>query len=283
MQEKKLSQALIGEAFGSFILVMLGLGVMAHVALAPRLAGTAYNWNTIAIGWGLAYTIAIYVTGGVSGAHINPAVTMALAVKRNFPWKKVLPYILAQVFGAFLGAMGVWFMYKDGLAPAGFPNIWATDTAFAFDTPAWGAANVGEPVERYRLVVACVAELFGTMMLIWGFLAAHDRKNLGLKDNFGPILVGLTVLAIGLSLGGPSGFAINPARDLGPRIWGAVTGTTGLFEGLYWLIPPIIIPLFAGPLAIVFYDLFITHNLSKAREIGLAGTPEEQNVEKPGD
>src|SRR4030065_2271847 len=98
---------LIGEIFGTFILILLGDGVVANVGLAPRLAAPAYNWNTITIGWAFAVIIAVYVSGGVSGAHLNPAVTPGLAVKRAFPWGKVGPYIVAQVIRAFLGALGV--------------------------------------------------------------------------------------------------------------------------------------------------------------------------------
>ena len=105
----------IGEVFGTFILILLGDGVVANVGLAPRLAGNAYNWNTITIGWAFAVIIAVYVSGGVSGAHLNPAVTVGLAFKRGFPWKKVLPFIVAQLIGAFLGALAVYLIYRDGL------------------------------------------------------------------------------------------------------------------------------------------------------------------------
>jgi len=111
------------------------------------------------------------------------------------------------------------------------------------------------------MVNACIAEFFGTMVLMWGIMASGDAKNMGLKDNLGALLVGFTVLAIGISLGGPSGYAINPARDLGPRIFGLLVGTKGLFDGLYWLIPPVLITSIAGPIGIAVYDTFITKNL----------------------
>jgi glycerol uptake facilitator protein len=101
------------------------------------------------------------------------------------------------------------------------------------------------------------------MVLIWGIAASGDAKNMGLKDNLGALLVGFTVLAVGLSLGGPSGYSINPARDLGPRLFGALVGTEGLFDGLYWLIPPVLIPAIAGPIGFVLYDLFVTKQLPK--------------------
>jgi len=121
----------------------------------------------------------------------------------------------------------------------------------------------GTAVGPYSLTTACIAEFFGTMVLLWGVMAAFDDRNVGLKANLGFLLVGFTVLAIGLSLGGPSGYAINPARDFGPRLLGALVGTQGLFDGIYWLVAPIIIPLIAGPVGIVLYDLLITPNLKE--------------------
>ncbi len=250
----------IGEVFGTFVLILLGDGVVANVGLAPRLAGNAYNWNTITIGWAFAVVVAVYVSGGVSGAHLNPAVTLALAFKRDFPWKKVLPYIAAQMIGAFLGAAAVYLVYRDGLVAAGMPNVWSTGPGAVFQESFFQA---GQPAGAgsYSMITAIFAEFFGTMVLLWGVAASGDAKNLGLKMNLGPFLVGFTVLAVGLSLGGPSGYSINPARDLGPRIFGALVGTKGLFDGLYWLIPPVLIPAIAGPVGLVIYDWFVSKQL----------------------
>jgi glycerol uptake facilitator protein len=250
----------IGEVFGTFILILLGDGVVANVGLAPRLAAPAYDWNTIVIGWAFAVIIAVYVSAGVSGAHINPAVTLALAVRRGFPWSKVGPYIIAQMIGAFLGALAVYLVYRDGLVAAGMPNVWSTGPGSVFGQAFWGGTGA-EPVQSYNLVTASIAELFGTMVLLWGVLASGDTRNMGLLHNLGPVLVGGTVLAVGISLGGPSGYAINPARDLGPRIFGALAGTQGLFDGIYWLVPPVIIPAIAGPLGAFLYDIFVGANL----------------------
>ncbi|MFW5714563.1 MAG: MIP/aquaporin family protein, partial [Brevefilum sp.] len=107
MRKNIIIKEIIGEVVGTFILILLGVGVNAHVSIGPRLSATAYNWVAIALGWGLGYGIAIYIVDGVSSAHLNPAVTLALAVKGEFPWKKVIPYFIAQILGAFLGAMGV--------------------------------------------------------------------------------------------------------------------------------------------------------------------------------
>jgi len=252
----------IGEVFGTFILILLGDGVVANVGLAPRLAGSAYNWNTITIGWAFAVIIAVYVSGGVSGAHLNPAVTIALAFKRGFPWSKVLPFIVAQMIGAFLGAAAVYLVYRDGLVAAGMPNVWSTGPGSVFQESFFQAGQVAG-TGSYTMLTASIAEFFGTMVLLWGVAASGDSKNMGLKDNLGALIVGFAVLAVGLSLGGPSGYSINPARDLGPRLFGVLVGTKNLFDGLYWLIPPVLIPCIAGPIGLVLYDLFVTKNLPR--------------------
>jgi len=260
--ENRTMKEFIGEVFGTFILILLGDGVVANVGLAPRLAGTAYNWNTITIGWAFAVVIAAYVSGGISGAHLNPAVTLGLAARRGFPWKKVLPYIVAQMIGAFLGAAAVYLIYRDGLVAAGMPNVWSTGPGSVFGNSFWGAASSGA-TGGYSMLTASIAELFGTFVLIWGIAASGDLKNNGLKDNLGVFIVGFAVLAVGLSLGGPSGYSINPARDLGPRILGALVGTKGLFDGIYWLIVPVLVPAIAGPIGFWLYDVLVTKNLAK--------------------
>ena len=258
--ENRTMKEFIGEVFGTFILILLGDGVVANVGLAPRVAGTAYNWNTITIGWAFAVIIAVYISGGISGAHLNPAVTLGLAARRGFPWKKVLPFIVAQMIGAFLGAAAVYLIYREGLVAAGMPNVWSTGPGSTFGQ-AWFGAESSGALGTYGMLTASIAELFGTFVLIWGIAASGDLKNNGLKDNLGGFIVGFAVLAVGLSLGGPSGYSINPARDLGPRIFGAIAGTTGLFEGLYWLIPPVLVPAIAGPIGFFLYDVLVTKNL----------------------
>ena len=261
---------LLGEVFGTFILILLGDGVVANVGLAPRINPGAYNWNTITFGWAFAVIVAVYVSAGVSGAHLNPAVTIALAAKRGFPWAKVGPYILAQMVGAFLGALGVYLVYRDGLVAAGMPNVWSTGPGSAFETAFWGgigSGTAGTVSISYSFLNAGVAEIFGTAVLLWGVLASGDSKNTGLMHNLGPFLVGGTVLAVGLSLGGPSGYAINPARDLGPRLLGQLVGTQGLFDSSYWLIP-IIFPIIGAVIGIFLYDWLVSANLPKPEPIG---------------
>jgi glycerol uptake facilitator protein len=255
---------LIGEVFGTFILILLGDGVVANVGLAPRLDSGAYNWNTITFGWAFAVIVAVYVSAGVSGAHLNPAVTIALAVKRGFPWGKVAPYILAQVVGAFLGAAGVYLVYMNGLVAAGMPNVWSTGPGSVMTIAYWGGIGSGAPdVVKipYTYLNCIIAEIFGTAALLWGILASGDSKNTGLMHNLGPFLVGGTVLAVGLSLGGPSGYAINPARDFGPRLFGQLVGTPG-FTTSYWLIP-IFAPIVGAVIGIFLYDWLVAANLPK--------------------
>lgn len=261
MRPKGLFGELIAEVFGTFILILLGDGVVANVGLAPRLAAPAYNWNTIAFGWAFAVIVAVFVVGGVTGAHLNPAVTIALAVKRGFPWAKVGPYVIAQVIGAFLGALGVYLVYRDGLVLSGMPNVWCTGPGSVFAQVFFGGAGV-PPTGSYSLVTSSIAEIFGTMVLLWGVMAAFDDRNVGLRGNVGFLLVGFTVLAVGLSLGGPSGYAINPARDFGPRLFGALAGTAGLFDSPYWLIP-IIMPIIGGALGILLYDVLVVPYLKE--------------------
>jgi glycerol uptake facilitator protein len=256
--DNKTMKELMSEFFGTFILILLGDGVVANVGLAPRLAANGYNWDTIILGWGFAVMVAVYIAGGVSGAHINPAVTLALAVKRGFPWGKVLPYWVAQVAGAFVGALAVFLVYRDGLVSAGLPNVWCTGPGSTFGQAFWGAAGSANGTP-YSLLTALIAEIAGTMVLLAGIVGWGDSSQ---GSWAGGLIVGFIVCSVGLSLGGPSGYAINPARDFGPRLLGLVVGTQGLFGAdFYWLVAPIIGPLIGGPLGIVLYDVFIKPGL----------------------
>lgn len=262
MQRRTLTHELLAEFFGTFLLILGGDGVVANVGLAPRLESAGYDWNTIVWGWGLSVMVAVYVAGGVSGAHINPAVTVALAVKRGFSWAKVVPYIIAQVAGAFVGALGVFLAYRDGLVAAGMPNVWATGAGSVFGQAYWGSAGsyAAGALGGYSLLTAFITEVLGTALLMLGIVGWIDSG--GEKAPYlGGFIIGLVVVAVGLVLGGPSGYAINPARDFGPRLFGALVGTQGLFSGLYWLVAPIIGPLVGGPLGVILYDVFITPGL----------------------
>ena len=258
MKDKGLVGEFIAETFGTFILVLLGVGVVANVGLAPRTAPASYDWLLINIGWCFAVVVAVYAVAGVSGAHINPAVTLTMAVKRGFPWSKVLPYWSAQMLGAFLGAVGVYLAYRDGLVTAGLPNVFTTGPGALFDQAYWGADVAREAVGSYSVMTATIAEILGTAVLLWGVLGALDKRNLGVGANLAPLIIGFTVLVVGTSLGGASGYAINPARDLAPRIFATIIGVQGTFDGIYWLVAPVIGPMIGGVVGVITYDLFVT-------------------------
>jgi glycerol uptake facilitator protein len=244
---------LIGELWAEFVgtalLVLLGDGVVANTLYATRLGATpqapfaSYNWNTIAWGWAFAVAIAVYVAGGITGAHINPAVTLAAMVRRTMTMSKGLLYMVAQVVGGIVGAFLVHMLYYGNFAANGYKNVFHTAPAPGYE---------GLVANQY------FAEILGTFVLLVGIYAIIDNiHNLGPGANLWPFMVGILVMAIGLSLGGPTGYAINPARDLGPRIYAAVfAGSPDAFKDAYFLVP-IIGPLIGGVLGALFYDLTI--------------------------
>ncbi|NKZ20249.1 aquaporin family protein [Streptococcus ovuberis] len=192
---------LIGEFLGTAMLVLLGNGVVAGVVLNKTKNNNA-GWIVITIGWAMAVTMSVFTFGKLTpGAHFNPAVTIAMAVAGNTPWSSVIPYIIAQFLGAFLGQLIVWQMYK--------PHYDATeDTGAVLGTFATGPA-------LYDKASNYISEIVGTFVLVFTILSFGLQE---LAAGLTPLLVGGLVLAIGLSLGGTTGYAINPARDLGPRI-----------------------------------------------------------------
>ncbi|WP_277671050.1 MIP/aquaporin family protein, partial [Saccharomonospora viridis] len=275
---------LLAEFLGTAVLILLGCGSVA-VALAG-LPGSGRqidafgpgNWLIIVFGWGLAVVFGVYVAGGVSGAHINPAVTLAFAVRRKFSWAKVVPYWIAQLLGAFAGAAVVYAVYADAInafnAAEGFADraesvpsfsIFATFPAEYFGGGVWGPL---------------VDQIVGTAILVMLIAALIDSRNMAPQNNFGPWVIGFVVTAIGLSFGTNAGYAINPARDFGPRLlayfagWGeaALPGNGEWFSNYWWI--PILGPLVGGVVGILIYDLFIGQVL-KARETleGVEGPP----------
>lgn len=192
---------------GTLLLVLLGDGVVANVALG-KTKGHNSGWIVISAGWGLAVTVAVYCTAAVSGAHLNPAVTLGMLAIGKLEAALVPGYLAAQMAGAFLGAVLVWLTYlphwKETADPATKLGVFATGPA------------VRHPVSNL------VTEIIGTAVLVLGVLAILSPTNLvpgtGFETGFAPVLVGVLVGSIGLSLGGPTGYAINPARDLGPRL-----------------------------------------------------------------
>ncbi len=197
-----MSGIFLGELIGTCLMVLLGNGVVANVLL-NRSKGIHGGWIVVAFGWGFAVAIAVYLVGVLSGAHLNPAVTFAFALSGVTPWSLVLTYWMGQFLGAMLGAFFVWITY--------YPHFKATEDAhfklLCFSTvPA---------IRDFKWNI--MTEIIATAVLIlgiFGILASHNQIASGL----GPYLVGILIVAIGLSLGGPTGYAINPARDLGPRL-----------------------------------------------------------------
>lgn len=243
----------VAVVLATFVLILLGDGVVASVVLGPRGGGGNYNWNTIAFGWAFA----VAASGLIVGADNNPAITLANAVRGVTPWSRVLPTFLGTFLGGFLGALAVYLVYRDGLVSAGLPNIWTSGAGALY------GQGSSAPVGSYSLLTASIAEFFGTLVLMWSVLAVGDRKNAPLAKA-GPFVVGGVILAIGLCLGGPSGYSLNPARDLAPRLFGYLAGSRGLFDGLYWLVPPVLVPCVSCIVATFLYDAWL--NSEKVRE-----------------
>jgi glycerol uptake facilitator protein len=207
-------QTLLAEAIGTMLLVLLGDGVVANVVL-NRTKGQNGGWIVITVGWGVAVAMAVYAVGRISGAHLNPAVTIGLAAIGSFSWREVPGYIVAQMIGAFAGAVLVWLAYlphwKITADPASKLGVFATGPAVRNTTGNF------------------ITEVIGTAVLLFGILAiAANAQTLSkpgdvdlsfvFSRGLQPLLVGVLVLGIGLSLGGSTGYAINPARDLAPRL-----------------------------------------------------------------
>jgi glycerol uptake facilitator protein len=228
------------EFAGTVGLITLGDDVVANVVFAPRLGSGAYGWDTIAFGWAFAVVMRVYVAGGISGAHLNPAVTLAAITRRTISISTGLLYMLAQVAGAFVGALFVWLMYQGNFIKDGFKNVFYT-------APAPGYENL--------VFTQYFTEIVGTFFLVVFIYAIVDNiRNVGPGANLWPFMVCMGVLAIGLSIGGPTGYAINPARDFGPRLFAAlITGDTVGFSSLYFLVP-LIGPLVGGVAGAWFYD-----------------------------
>lgn len=226
----------LAEVLGTLILILLGDGVVANVVLG-KTKGNSSGWIVITAGWAFAVTIAVYCTNSISGAHLNPAVTVAMACIGKFDWALVPAYIAAQLIGAFLGAVCVWLSY--------LPHWKETPDAGSKLGTFCTAPAIRHPVSNL------ICEIIGTAMLVIGLLAILTPDNLipntGWDKGFSPALVGVLVWAIGLSLGGPTGYAINPARDLGPRIAHALLPIPGKGDsdwGYAWI--PIVGPIIGG-------------------------------------
>ena len=233
----------LAELVGTLILVLLGDGVVANVVL-KQTKGHQSGWIVITTGWAMAVTFAVYCSAAFSGAHLNPAVTLGLAVIGKFDPSLVPTYLLAQMLGGFLGAILVWLAYLPHWLvtedPAGKLAVFCT------------APAIRQPFANL------LCEIIGTGVLVLGVLAILSPKNLvpnsGFEKGFAPALVGMMVAAIGLSLGGPTGYAINPARDLGPRLAHALLPIHGKGSSDWsyaWV--PVVGPLLGGIIGAVIY------------------------------
>jgi glycerol uptake facilitator protein len=232
----------LAETIGTAILIILGDGVVAGVLLARSKAQNA-GWIVITFGWGLAVAVAVYAVGAISGAHLNPAVTFALAINGVTPWADVPFYVGGEFLGAFIGAVFVWLHYLPHWAETEDPGlklaVFSTGPAIRNTT-----ANL-------------ISEVIGTFVLVFGVLAIG-----GPAAPIAPLVIGFLVLAIGLSLGGPTGYAINPARDLGPRIAHAVLPIAGKGSSDWaysWI--PVAGPLIGGAIGAVAYTALFTNAL----------------------
>jgi len=237
---------LLAEFFGTLVLILIGLGVVAAVVLFGTGApGEVVNGGVtnINLAWRLAVTMGIYTAGKISGAHLNPAVTVALAIFRGFSWAKVLPYCVAQVAGAFVGAALVFFNYKAQF--------------LKFDAALEKTAGVFCTFPAFRDLpsVGFFDQVLGTAILLFLILAVTEERN-NPPGPLAPVVVGLIVVAIGMAFGPLHGYAINPARDFGPRLFTAVAGfaNNGLTDGsgVFWV--PVIAPLLGGILGAAAYD-----------------------------
>lgn len=230
----------VSEMVGTAILILLGNGVVAAVLLTRSKAQNA-GWVAITFGWGMAVTIAVYAAGPFSGAHINPAVTLGLAATGDFDWGDVPIYLGGQFAGAFLGATLVWLAYFAHWEETEDPGL----KLACFST---GPA-IRKPTANF------ITEVVGTAMLVIGVLAIGLDEGAA-ASGIVPLLVGLLVLSLGLSLGGPTGYAINPARDLGPRIAHAVLPIAGKGDSDWgYAMVPVVAPIAGGILGAVIFNV----------------------------
>ena len=291
----------LAEFFGTFVLLCFGDGVVAVVVAAlpgsgrtasPTTIWAPTNWLVITFGWAFAVCMAVYVAGGVSGAHINPAVTVALAVRRKFPWRSVGPYVVAQVCGAFVGAALVFMVFRQAIdawdlankTPKSAGNALATNSIFnTFPAPYYHGSSFW----------MLISEVVGTAFLLIFVVAITDGRNLLPGSNLPPLIIGFAVFAIGTSFGPNTGYAINPARDFGPRLfsyfagWGkvALPGTfdNGMgfhYTNYFWI--PIVGPLIGGIIGVLLYDFFIGDVLHARLKAQAAGKEEEVPLGEAG-
>lgn len=243
---------MLAEFLGTMVLLLFGIGVVAQTVLSRQSAGSMLSIN---ICWGLGVMMGCYVSAGVTGAHLNPAVTIALAVHRRFPWSKVAPYVVAQVAGALVASALVFAAYHDTLA--------AFDGGVRHVSGELGTAGIWAtyPQPFLSLTGGFINETLGAALLMGVILGITDSRNSPAPNGLAPVLVGLLVVAIGAAFGWNTGYAINPARDFGPRVFTALAGWgTEVFRagnGWWWV--PIVAPSLGAVLGGWAYDLCVGH------------------------
>lgn len=247
---------LAAEFVGTLVLLLFGMGVDAQV-----IAAGIGNHDSISWAWGFGVTFGIYIAARLSGAHLNPAVTVALACFRGFERYKILPYIAAQLLGAFTGALLVRWNYTEVLAKADPGHTIKTQGVFS-TLPGNGTL----PVSEWG---ALRDQIIGTAILLLVIMALTDLLNTPPKANLGGLITGLLVVAIGMAFGSDAGYAINPARDFGPRLASFITGYGGAFRDQYgelyfWV--PIVGPLVGGILGAAIYRYLISPPLKRLPE-----------------
>ncbi|MGY1854815.1 MIP/aquaporin family protein [Modestobacter sp. SYSU DS0290] len=251
VKQRTLAAEMAAEFAGTLILILFGVGVVAQVV-----AGGLGDHDSIAWAWGLGVVLGVYTAARVSGAHINPAVTLALAVFRGFPWRKVGPYALAQTLGAMAGAALVRWNYSEVIAAIDPDHTIATQGIFS-TLPGNGELPVGT-WGAFR------DQVIGTAILLFLVLAVTDLRNTAPGVNMGPFVIGLIVVAIGMAWGTNAGYAINPARDFGPRLVSYLTGYGGAWRDqngdVYWWVP-IVGPLVGAVVGALLYDLLVGRRL----------------------
>lgn len=260
---------LVAEFFGTFLILIFGAGVVAQVVAGGSALG---NHNSIAWAWGWGVMFGVYAAGRISGAHLNPAVTVALAVFKGFSWRKVAPYCLAQTLGAFTAALIVRFDYASIIAAVDPHHTLKTQIIFA-TLP----GNGGLPV---HLWTAFADQIIGTALLLFGIFAVTDTRNDGPPAGVTPIVVGLLVVVIGMAFGSDAGYAINPARDFGPRLAEFLTGYSHAWRdqyGDYYFWVPIVGPLIGGLVGAGLYQAFLARHLA-SREPQLPGRLPTEDV-----
>ncbi len=260
---------LIAEFLGTMILILFGVGVVAQVVTNPD--GAMGDHDSIAWAWGIGVILGVYVAGRISGGHINPAVTIALAAFKGFPWRKVLPYCLAQTAGAFVAAIIVRFVYAD--------RIFMVDPQHTIDSQGIFSTLPGNGVDGVGIPTAFFDQIVGTAILVFVVFALITAANNPPLANLAPVVIGLLVVGIGMAWGANAGYAINPARDFGPRFASWITGyETAMFDqngNLYfWL--PIVAPIIGGLLGGAAFKFLVERYLpAEAPEVTLEPTPSE--------